>query len=101
MGSVYNRGTKAKPNWYVKYKRQDGQWEARPTGLGHAESRRVLQKIEQEIALERFGLARRSTPTLEEVAARWLDSRRHLRDTPNDRLRLGKHILPSVSEHTC
>lgn len=31
MASVYNRGTKDRPNWYVRYKDTDGKWKGAPT----------------------------------------------------------------------
>mgnify|MGYP001016444059 CR=1 FL=1 len=32
MASVYNRGSKDRPNWYARYKDLDGKWTAKPTG---------------------------------------------------------------------
>jgi integrase len=33
MGSIYNRGTKAVPNWWAKYKDESGAWRSVPTRL--------------------------------------------------------------------
>jgi hypothetical protein len=48
MGTVFNRGTKDKPNWYVGY-RENGRWVYKPSqqlraglGLGAKQSGRVL-----------------------------------------------------------
>ena len=32
MASVYKRGTKDRPNYYVRFKDIDGKWKGKPTG---------------------------------------------------------------------
>jgi hypothetical protein len=57
MGTVYNRGTRAKPNWYVSYNNESGRRVSKasrqPTKV---QARKYLEQIEARIAAGLVGL---------------------------------------------
>jgi hypothetical protein len=56
MGTVFNRGTKEKPNWYVGY-RENGKWKYRPSDQPtKALAKRFVQEIEGRIARGQVGI---------------------------------------------
>src|SRR6185436_9668460 len=56
MGTVFNRGTKDKPNWYVGY-RENGKWKYRPSDQPtKALAKRFVQEIEGRIARGQVGI---------------------------------------------
>jgi len=99
MGSVYNRGTKSKPNWWIKYKDANDKWRYSKIGPSRPKAVQILRKVEGDIISARYGLPDETAPTLgdilfDDMADRWLESRRHLRSVDDDRLRLRKHMRP-------
>ena len=50
MGTVFNRGSKDKPNWYVGY-RVDGRWVYKPSQQAtKAQAKRWVAEIESRLA---------------------------------------------------
>lgn len=57
MGSVFNRGSKASPNWYVKYKNERGTWQTVPSNQPtKALARQFLAQLEANIANGKVGI---------------------------------------------
>ncbi|MCG8425064.1 MAG: tyrosine-type recombinase/integrase [Proteobacteria bacterium] len=108
MGSVLNRGTRQRPNWYVKYKNEHGTWKQipskRPT---KAQAREFLAQIEARVHDIRAGLVTGSSApvdkparvTCEPLMNRWLDGLRN-RNAKDDRSRVRRHVLPRFAEMT-
>lgn len=79
MGSVYNRGTKAAPNWWCKYKDADGRWKAKATDQPTKESAKTfVSAIEARVANGKVGIIEktaeevaRTTVTLRQLEARF------------------------------
>ncbi|MES1205326.1 MAG: hypothetical protein ABUS79_05260 [Pseudomonadota bacterium] len=71
MGSIINRGTKAAPKWYVKYKEADGrQRMIRARVTSKAKARECLRNAEQNVDMGRVGVDKRGTEkTFAELAA--------------------------------
>ena len=75
MGSIINRGTKAEPKWYVKYKEADGrQTMVRARVTSKAKAREFLRNAELNVDMGRVGVEKRGTEkTFAELAAHWLE----------------------------
>ena len=100
MGSIYNRGTRSKPNWYVSYKDRDGKRRTiasrQPT---KALARRFVEQIESRIADGLVGLdTDDEQPTCDELLPEWAASLRN-RNASDDRQRMTKHVLPAFASH--
>lgn len=95
MGSVYNRGTKARPNWYLRYKDSEGTWRWMPTHQPtKAAARHILLELEARIAAGKAGVkVAKDEPACAELLTQWGQGLRN-RDADNDRSRLHRHILP-------
>lgn len=62
MGA-YNRGTKAKPNWWIRYKDETGKWVSKPSGQpSKAEADAVCKQIEARVARGELGIPERAGP---------------------------------------
>lgn len=62
MGSVYNRGSKAVPKWWIGYKDETGKWCYRASGQPtKAEAAGVLAQIEARIARGELAIPERPT----------------------------------------
>ncbi len=96
MGSVYNRGSRSKPNWYVSYRDVDGGWKARPSRQPtKAQAEAVLREIEARIARGRVGLEEpRAIPLAGTLMEKWLETLAN-RNAADDRTRLRRHVLPT------
>src|SRR4051812_22686775 len=114
MGSVYNRGTKRAPNWWVKYKDKNGKWRSiasdQPTRdnakifVGAIEARikngqvGIIEKTADEIA--------RSTITLRQLFDRFQAEYRspRIKDMKEYRAQTSAvfrmRILPTLAERT-
>lgn len=65
MGSVYNRGTKAEPKWWIGYKDQAGKWCYRASGQPtKAEAAGVLAQIEARVARGEMAIPERAPAQL-------------------------------------
>jgi integrase len=76
LGSVFNRGTRDRPNWYGKYKDHDGRWKTVPTGKPtKLEARRWIEEAEGRIADGRVGVeAPVEEMTFDALADYWLEN---------------------------
>lgn len=65
MGTVYNRGTKHKPKWWVGYNERDGAWTYVPSQQPTKEqARQVLGKLEANVTAGLAGIERRTEAQL-------------------------------------
>jgi hypothetical protein len=56
MGTVFNRGTRTKPNWYVGYQ-EHGEWKYRPSRQPTKEqAKRYVAEVEARIARGAVGI---------------------------------------------
>ena len=101
MGSLINRGTRAKPKWFVKYKDSDGRWKMR---LSHQptkdQARKYLAQVEARVAQGRVGIHESGdAPLLGPLMEQWLETliNRNARD---DRNRQKKHLHPKFRRYT-
>ncbi len=94
MGTVFNRGTKDKPNWYVGY-RDNGRWVYKPSRQPtKAQAKRWVQEIESRIARGSVGIEDASdAPAFKASFDAFLDGLTN-RNAPDDRSRGRKHVLP-------
>lgn len=95
MGSVYNRGSRAKPKWYVSFKDAEGKRQTvaskQPT---KTLARRFVEEIEARIADGKVGIEEPSDePLIETLMQKWLDGLSN-RNAQDDRTRVAKHVLP-------
>ena len=99
MGSVFNRGTRGSPNWYLKYKDEQGRWRAVPSHQPtKTAARQLLAQIESNIAKGRAGLVELSTsPSCGPLMEEWA-SGLHNRSARDDRTRLTRHVLPRFQD---
>ena len=106
MGTVYNRGTKGDPVWWVGYK-EGGRWVYKRSGMPtKAQARRFVEEIEARIAAGRVGLEPIAepgrVPTFKELAdlfvveystPRVKDIETYRRDA---KYMLERHIVPAL-----
>lgn len=98
---VYNRGTKHRPNWWIRFRDIDGQDVSTPTHLPtKAEASVVAAQIKLRLAAGKFGIERpeethRCGPLMQE----WLGSLTN-RNAKDDRGRVTRHVLPIFAELT-
>jgi integrase len=100
MGSVFNRGTPAKPLWYVKYRDLGGAWKMMNSGQPtKAQARQILAHIEARVAAGKVGLevpapkAEVKQPPSRELMRQWAATLTN-RNAKDDRQRLERHLLP-------
>jgi integrase len=99
MGTVYNRGTRSKPNWYVAFKDAHGRRRALPS---HQPTKflakRWLETIEARIANGKVGIEEPADePRCETLMTRWAEGLRN-RNARDDRSRLHRHLRPEFGE---
>lgn len=78
MGCIYNRGTKSKPRYYIKWK-EAGAWRVKKVGPDRSIAEAILKKIEADVVLGRVGLFDESTPSapiFDDAMMRWAERRR-------------------------
>lgn len=94
MGTVFNRGTKDKPNWYVGY-RDNGRWVYKPSQQPtKAQAKRWVQEIEARIARGQVGIENDADALVFEPAfTAFLDGLTN-RNADDDRSRGRRHVLP-------
>ena len=95
MGSVINRGSRSRPNWYLRFKDLDGTWRWHPSRQPtKSAARQILHKIEARIAEGLVGVEKpKHDPRCKELMDPWAAGL-HNRDAVNDRSRLRRHVLP-------
>ena len=93
MGTVFNRGTKDKPNWYVGY-RENGEWKYRPSHQPtKALAKRFVQEIEGRIARGQVGIDEpASAPLCGPLIEQFLGGLTN-RNADDDRSRGRRHLL--------
>lgn len=99
MGSVYNRGTRSKPNWYVAYKDRNGKRCAvasrQPTKVL---ARRFLEQIEARIAAGHVGIEqKREEPTCAELLEDWMSGMSN-RTAYKDRIDVRRVLVPAFGD---
>lgn len=98
---VYNRGTKHRPNWWIRFRDIDGQDVSTPTHLPtKAEASAIAAQIKVRLAAGKFGIERpeethRCGPLMQD----WLASLTN-RNAKDDRSRVTLHVLPVFAELT-
>lgn len=98
MGTVFNRGTKEKPNWYVGY-RENGKWKYRPSDQPtKALAKRFVQEIEGRIARGQVGIEEpASAPLCGALIEQFLEGLAN-RNADDDRSRGRRHLLPKFRD---
>ena len=57
MASIYNRGTKDRPNWYIRYRDIDGKWKGGPSGQPTKElARRYAAEVAARVKRNHIGI---------------------------------------------
>jgi integrase len=94
MGTVFNRGTRGNPNWYVGYVEQ-GKWKYRPSHQPTKEqARRFLAELEARIARGQLGLVEATDiPQVEPLLEQFLEGLTN-RNAEDDRGRARRHLVP-------
>jgi len=94
MGTVFNRGTKDNPNWYVGY-REHGKWVYKPSRQPtKAQAKRFVQEIEGRISRGQVGIEDTSeAPAFKAQFETFLDGLVN-RNADDDRSRGRRHVLP-------
>lgn len=97
MGTVFNRGTKDKPNWYVGY-RVDGHWVYKPSRQAtKAQAKRWVQEIESRIARGQVGIEDDAdAPAFKPAFEGFLEGLTN-RNAADDRSRGRRHLLPKFT----
>lgn len=95
MGSVYNRGTRAKPNWWGKFKERDGRWKSVPTKQPTKEqAKNWVKEVEARIRRGQVGVeGAREEPVCGSLMKTWSEGLRN-RNARDDRSRLKNHLMP-------
>lgn len=78
MGCIYNRGTKSKPRYYIKWK-EAGAWRVKKIGPDRSVADAVLKKIESDVVLGRVGLLDETAPDapiFDAAMMKWAERRR-------------------------
>jgi len=98
MGTVFNRGTKEKPNWYVGF-RENGAWRYIPSRQPtKAQAKRFVQEIEGRIARGQVGIEEPATaPLCSALIEQFLEGLAN-RNANDDRSRGRRHLLPKFGE---
>ena len=96
MASVFKRGSKSRPRWYVQFKGADGKWKMEPTDAATKAEAWVI--AEQRQADVRAGKPDpRNAPTCGALMPVWLDSLVN-RNKKGDRYTAEKHLLPAFKD---
>jgi integrase len=105
MASIYNRGTRAKPNWWVGWIDRSGQHRAQRVGPDRALAVQVGTKIEADKVAKRFDVPTEAPPPVplfNDAADAFIDRRKApdadgkpmRRSWKDDRARLDKYLRP-------
>jgi integrase len=99
MGCVFNRGTRAKPNYYAKFKDRDGAWRMVPTKAATKAAAEIfLRQVEQNVAAGHVGVPQR-TPAARvgPLLSAWAAGLRN-RSASDDRSRVEVHLMPAFED---
>lgn len=101
MGSAFNRGTRDRPNWYVKFKDRDGKWKMVPSHQPtKALAGRYVGQIESRIAAGKVGIEQpEKLPRCGELMETWAKGLVN-RNAGDDRSRLKRDIRPVFEKLT-
>ncbi|MDI7269883.1 MAG: tyrosine-type recombinase/integrase, partial [Myxococcota bacterium] len=100
LGSIYNRGTKKTPNWWLSWYEPNGRRRAKKIGPDRVLAKRVLARIEDDIIAGRYGIetddgSASRAPLFEDVIPPWVEARRAThRAFGDDRSRVNRHLIP-------
>lgn len=101
MGSIFNRGTKSKPNWYAQYK-EGGRWKMVATKAPtKTQAAAFLAAAETRIANGQVGvLPQVKVMTFAELAELWLREHSAVNCTSHEDnvFRMRKHLLPAFGK---
>lgn len=99
MGSIYNRGTRGNPNWYVAFKDENGKRKAIPSKQPtKAQARKFLEQVEARIANGQVGIEKPTAqPLCGELMEKWAAALTN-RNAKDDRSRLRRHVLPPFKD---
>jgi len=78
MGCVYNRGTKAKPNFWIRWKDRNGRKQYGGVGPDRQLAKAALRKKEHEVDAQRFDIpieAPPPAPLFSDAADEWIKTR--------------------------
>ncbi len=107
MGCIYNRGTRSKPNYWIKSIGRDGRPRYEKIGADRALAVAVLKKKESDAVAKRHGLETErppEMPTFATAARKWIERRSApgkdgmpmRRSWKDDRARLDGYLLPRL-----
>src|SRR5215468_9176071 len=98
MGSTFNRGDRANPAWYVKFKDSDGLWKMRPSKQPTKEQAKTfLREVEGRVRRGLVGIpevtdAPLAGPLMDAFAEGLVN-----RNAADDRSRLRRHVRPAFA----
>lgn len=94
MGSVINRGTRSRPNYYIQFK-EDGRWRMKATDAkSKEEAKKLLLDAEEKVKRKRQGVADPDqSSTCSELMKTWKATLTN-RNADDDRSRIDRHLMP-------
>jgi integrase len=97
MGTVFNRGTRDRPNWYVGYQ-EHGEWKYRPSHQPtKAQAKRYVAEVEARLARGQVGIEEAAdAPRFAPLLQQFLDGLTN-RNAGDDRSRARRHLVPAFS----
>jgi integrase len=100
MGSIINRGTKADPKWYVKYRERDGRQKMVNTyATSKEKARAFLRSAEENVAQGRVGVEKRGEErTFGELAAHWLKVHSATLESHADNVGRMEHLMKAFGK---
>ena len=95
MGSIYNRGTKRRPNWWIKYRELDGTITRAPSEQPtKAQAKEILAAAMARVGAGKVGLKRpKDAPLCSVLIDRWMQSFTN-RNADDDRNRIKRYLVP-------
>jgi integrase len=100
MGTVYNRGTAKKQNWWIGWIDPNGRRRLRRVGPDKVLAKKVLARIETDIVAGKYGVdsdpdSKPVMPTIGEIMTPWVEKRTEThRSGGDDVSRANVHLLP-------
>ena len=101
MGSIYNRGTRDKPNWYISYTDVDGNRKAKASKQPTKTlARKYLAQFESRIASGKVGIKEaKPSPRCKALMTTWSEGLTN-RYAKGDQGRAKKHLIPVFGRFT-
>lgn len=93
MGSVFYRADRRA--WWIKFRDPSGRWVSKPGAATRAEAQRLLVAVEARLD-NALPIPRPPGPTVADLAARWLDRKRQIRDFRHYETALLRHVVPAL-----